>query len=116
MVTLSGSSSIVFSNAALPVLFGLAEHAGDEIDVDLRKLERLRELIRAEHLGRAMRAAVQLEDVVVEVLDAEAEPRHAQVADRGELALGQRAGLALERDLLGRCPRRDGRQPLHEAR
>ena len=73
-------------DAALPVLFGLAEHAGDEIDVDLRKPERLRELVGAEDLGRPVRAAVQLEDVIVEVLDAEAEPRHAQVANRRELA------------------------------
>ena len=62
-----------------------------------------------------MRAAVQLENVIVEVLDAEAEPRHAHVANGGELGFGERAGLALERDFFGRRPRRDGRQPLHQA-
>ena len=51
-----------------------------------------------------MRAAVQLEDPIAEVLDAEAEARHAHVADRFELRLGQRAGLAFERHLLGRRP------------
>ena len=61
-----------------------------------------------------MRAAVHLEDVIVEVLDAEAEPRDAQLANGRELGLGQRAGLALERDLFGRRPRRDRRQPLHQ--
>ena len=33
-----------------------------------------------------MRAAVELEDAIVEVLDAEAEARHAQLADRASLA------------------------------
>ena len=37
-----------FLDAALPVLLGLAEHARDEVDVDLRKPERLRKLIGAE--------------------------------------------------------------------
>ena len=60
-----------------------------------------RVLVGANDLRRAMRAAVQLEDLVVEVLDAEAEPRHADAADRRELGFGQRARLALERDLLG---------------
>ena len=60
---------------------------------------------RAADLGRAMRAAVQLEDAIVEVLDAEAEPRDAGAADDVELGLGQRARLALERDLLGRASR-----------
>ena len=40
MVTLSGSSASVFSMQALPVLVGLAEHAGDQVDVDLREAER----------------------------------------------------------------------------
>ena len=79
------------------------------------KPERLRELIGAEDFRRSVRAPVDLEDVIVEVLDAEAETRHAHLANGGELGFGERAGLALERDFLGRCPRRDGRQPLHES-
>ena len=42
----------------------------------------------AADLRRSMRAAVQLEDAIVEVLDAEAEARDAQLADRGELGFG----------------------------
>src|SRR4029079_7398271 len=57
-------------------------------------------------LRRAMRPPVDLENVVVEVLDAEAEASHAHLADRGQLALGERDQLALERDLLGVLPRR----------
>ena len=68
-----------------------------------------RELVGAVDLRRAVRAAVELEDVVVEVLDAEAQPRDADVADRLELGLGQRARLALEGDFLGAVPRRDRR-------
>jgi hypothetical protein len=104
-----------FLDAALPVLLGLAEHARDEIDVDLRKAERLRILIRAENLCRPVRAAVHLENVIVKVLDAKAQPRDAQIANRGELRLGERARLALEGDFFGRRPRRRRRQPLNEA-
>ena len=57
-------------------------------------------------LRRAVRAAVELEDAIVEVLDAEAEARDAQLADRRQLGFGERAGLALERDLFGVRPRR----------
>ena len=46
-------------------------------------------------------------------------PRLSRVTPRSRIAaslrLGERAGLALERDFFGRRPRRDGRQPLHEA-
>ena len=47
-----------------------------------------------------MRAAVDLENVVVEILDAEAQPGDANLADGAELLLGQRSGLAFE----GRLP------------
>src|SRR4029450_13288459 len=82
---------------------------------DLREGERACAGVGLLDLARAVRPAVDLEDVVVEVLDAEAEARHAHLPDRGELALGQRAGLALEGDLLGARPRRERAQPSHEA-
>src|SRR5205823_5181927 len=97
-----------------PVRFGLAEHAGDEVDVDLRKSEAARVAVGLIDLGRTVRAAIQLENPVVEVLDAEAEPGDPHAADRGELALRERARFALERNLLGILPRRDLRHPLHE--
>ena len=62
-----------------------------------------------------MRAAVQLEDAIVEVLDAEAEARDAHLADRGELGFGDRAGLAFERDLFGAVPRAVRIEPADEA-
>ena len=87
--------------ARAPVRVGLAEHAGDQIDVDLREAERARLLVDAVDLRRAVRAAVQLENPIVEVLDAEAEPRDAELAERGELGIGERARLALEGDFRG---------------
>ena len=78
-----------------PVFVGLLDHAGDEIDVDLREADRAREVVGADRFrSRPMRAAVDLENVAVEVLDAEDEPRDADLAERAELLLGQRAGLA----------------------
>ena len=55
--------------------------------------------------GRLMGAAVVAEDVVVEMLDAEAQPRNADFAERVNFGLGERARLAFERDFLGGVPR-----------
>ena len=98
-------------DAGAPVRLGLAEHAGDEVDVDLGKVERARRAIRLRDFRRPVRAAVDLEDAIVEVLDPEAQPRHAHAPDGGELGVRQRARLALERDLFGAGPGRDRGQP-----
>ena len=66
-------------------------------------------------LRRAVRAAVQLENPIVEVLDAEAETSDAEIADDPELGFGERAGLAFERDLGGAAPVGPGRQPRNES-
>ena len=39
MVTQSGASSIVLATHSLPVVPVLADHAGDEVEVDLREAE-----------------------------------------------------------------------------
>ena len=62
-------------------------------------------VVGAEDLRRPVRAPVELEDLVVEVLDAQAETRDADAANGGQLGLGQRARLALERDFLRVAPR-----------
>ena len=92
-------------DAGLPVFLGLIDHAGDEIDVDLGEAQPLGELIRAPDLRAAVSAAVHLEDVVVEILHAEAQPRDTDLAQHLEFLLAQRARLALERDLLHLVPR-----------
>ncbi len=61
-----------------------------------------------------MCAAVELENVVVEVLDPEAQTRDAQAPDRGQLALGERSRLALERDLFSVVPWATAREPFDE--
>ena len=97
-----------------PSSLGFAEHAGDEIDVDLGKTQVARFLIDAHDLGRAVGAAVGLEDAVAEVLDAEAEPRHSDAANRRQLRTSDGTGLALEGDLLRRVPGAARRHPLDE--
>ena len=114
MVTLSGCERQRLLDRVVPVLLGLAEHAGDEVDVDLREVERARLLVGAKDLRRSVRPAVQLEHLVAEILDAEAQARDAEAADDRQLALGQRARLALEGHFLGRVPRRDRLQPVHQ--
>ena len=61
-----------------------------------------------------MRASVQLENAVVEILDAETEAGDPELADHGQLVFGQRTRLALERNFLGLVPRRDGAQACDE--
>jgi hypothetical protein len=58
--------------------------------------------------------AVDLEDAIVEVLDPEAQPRHAHAPDGGELGVRECPWLALERDFLGAGPGRDRRQSPHQ--
>ena len=67
---------------------------------------RARETVGLADLGRSMRPAVQLQNPIVEVLDPQAQPGDAHLPNHFELVLGQRARLALERDLLGIFPRR----------
>ncbi len=51
-----------------------------------------------------MGPAVDFENVIVEVLHPETQPGDAQVANRPQLVIGERAGLALEGDFLGLVP------------
>ena len=101
-------------DAVRPVGLGLAHHAGDQVDVDLVEAGGADEGPGAVDLGRAVRAVVGLEDVGVEVLDPQAQARDAEVAQQLDLALLQGAGLALERDLLGRGPGQARAQPAEE--
>src|SRR5690606_2780868 len=75
--------------------------------------EGLGEADRAERLLGAVGTAVHLEDVVVEALDPEAEPGHANLAEGLELFLRERPRFGLEGDFLGLVPRE---QVLHPAR
>ena len=71
-----------------PFLFCFTDHAGDQIDVDLRKAQRPRRVVGAPDLGRAMRAAIQFENAVAEILDAKTETRDADLLDRARRDVG----------------------------
>jgi hypothetical protein len=62
-----------------------------------------------------MRAAIDLQDAVVEVFDSQAEARHAHAPDGLELRLAERSRLAFESNLLGCCPGGCGAQARDEA-
>ena len=80
MVTLSGDSSIVFLTHFLPLVPGFADHAGDQVDVDLIEPEIARPGVGAIDFVGEMGSAVGFQNLVVEVLDAQAQARDAQVA------------------------------------
>ena len=63
----------------LPIFFRLAHHARDQIDIDLRKSNRPRVIIRPRHFFRTMRAPVDFENMIVEIFDPQAQPRHAML-------------------------------------
>ena len=88
-----------------PLLLRLLDHAGDEINVDLREADLARVIVGANDFLRAMRAPVDFQNVIVEVLDAKAQARHAHVANGLELVVRERAWLGLEGDFLRRVPR-----------
>ena len=67
----------------MPLRF--AHHPGDQVDVDLREIDFARPLICAVNLRRKMGAAVGRQNVVVEMLDAEAQSRDADLFQCFEL-------------------------------
>src|SRR2546430_14426695 len=68
-----------------PVGLGFLDHAGDQIDVDLGKTNLTRIVIRARNFLAVMGAAIDLEDMILEVFDAEAQPGNAQFTNGFEL-------------------------------
>src|SRR6185295_18941955 len=100
-----GCESDSFANILAPILFGLAHHPGDQVDIHLRESDGASEIVDAADFLRAVRAAVQFEDRVVKILDTDGEARDAQLENGAEFLFGDGARLALERDLLGVVPR-----------
>ena len=87
-----------------PVIPCLADHAGDQIDVDVGKIRRLDPLPRFVNLSRLVGATVLFQNLVVKVFHAQADSRDADFFERADLRLRERARLALEGDLLGLVP------------
>jgi hypothetical protein len=73
-----------------------------------------RAFVRGEHFARTMRPPVDLENMVVEILNAQAQTGDADLLDRGELPRIQRPGFGFKRDFLRRIPRQDRFQPIRE--
>src|SRR5262249_12563455 len=93
-----------FGDRGAPLGVSLADHAGNQVNVDVREADFAGPVVRAIDLFGAVCAAVEFEDFGVEMLDAEAEARHADRADGFELVLLQRARLALEGNFAGGVP------------
>src|SRR5205807_10580251 len=100
-------------DARLPAFVRVAHHAGNQVDIDLGEAGGARKVVGAVDLFRAVRAAVELQDALLDVLHPEAKAGDAQVTDELDLRLGERARLAFEGDLLRRVP---GKQLLHAVR
>ena len=66
------------ADAVLPVLLGLVEHSGNQVDVDLGESDPPGGFVRLIDFSGKMGPAVALENVVVEVFDAQAQPGDAQ--------------------------------------
>ena len=87
-------------NGHAPAIPRLADHAGDDVDVDQVEAGLLDPGPHPIDFLGHMRPAVDLEDGVVEVLHAQAQTSHADLADGLELGLAESSRLALEGDLL----------------
>ena len=100
-------------HTGFPVILCLLQHAGNQVDIDLLETHLAGVLIRAVNFPTAMGAAVDLKDVIVEILHAQAQTRHADLVQRLQFLIRQRARLALEGHLLHLVP---GQQRFHAVR
>ena len=78
-----------------PVLLRFLDHARDEVDVDLREANVARINVSARNLFAVMRAAIDLEDVIVK-FSTKAEARDAKIANGLQFVIGERARLGFE--------------------
>ena len=89
-----------------PIGLRFLDHARDQVNIDLGKLQFAGEGVGAGDFLAVMGAAVDLQDVVVEIFHAKAQAGHAHLADGVEFVAGQRARFALEGDFLAPRPRK----------
>ncbi len=103
-------------DAIFPVVPRFADHAGDQVDVDVRKAGLLDPVPGFVNFARQMGPTVFFEHAVAEILDSQTESRNAQIAQRLHLGLRERARLALEGDFFGVVPIDVGPQAIDERR
>ena len=89
----------------MPVLVGFADHASNQIDVDLRKADLLQPTVGFENLRREMCPAVFFQNLVLKILDPQRDPRDADFFKRFDFLQAQRARFAFEGNFLGGLPR-----------
>ena len=109
-----GSKSNGLPYTLLPVLRRLADHAGNKIDIDLRKSDGPREVVGAIDLLGAVRPPIDLENMVVKILNTQAQSSDANFSNHFQLVLGERARLAFEGDFLRRVPRQQFFHPASQ--
>src|SRR5215475_866566 len=86
------------------MLVRFAHHPRDQVNVDLLEIDFARPFVSAVNLSRKMGASVGGQNVVVEMLDAEAQSRDADIFQSFELRFAERSRLALESDFFGVLP------------
>lgn len=91
-------------DVALPVVVGFVKHTGDEVDVDLGEAGVAGSLVGLVNFFGAVGAAVEFEDVGVEVFHAEGEAGDAEGADVVDFFFGEGAGFGFEGDFAGVVP------------
>src|SRR5262245_16285977 len=102
------------ADGVAPSLVRFAHHPGDKVNIDLREIDFARPVVCAIYLSRKMGAAVSRQNVVIEMLDAEAQSRDADLFQRFELRFAERARLALERDFFGVLPTHMPVESVHQ--
>lgn len=85
-----------FINAGGPVFIGFADHAGDEVDIDLGEADFPDPVPGAEDLGREMGTTVFFEDLVVEIFNAKREAGDPDIAEGFELIEAESARFAFK--------------------
>ena len=70
-----------------PFVFDFAQHAGDQVDVDLLEADLAHPLVGAEDFGRLVGAAVGGEHLVIEMFDAQRKASDADLLDRLQFGL-----------------------------
>ena len=94
---------MVFTYAFFPIISGFAHHSRDQVDINLRKVNGSGEFVRPDDFLRPVRASVRFEDLVVEILDSQAEARYTQILDYAQFAFGQRARFSHSNVISSAC-------------
>ncbi len=102
------------AHAFAPTRLGIVEHSGDQVDVDLLEADRSGVSVGPVDLAGEMCPAVGPQNLVVEMLDPQAQPGDPQFVDCLQLLSVERARLAFKGHLLGLVPGQEAFHSGHE--